>query len=1188
MDDESDVDARLQQTLLKQHENYARQKELLQKLKRQSSDATSLRLSAIRPPTPTPAPVDEPPRLAQTLAESHHEALNDNLRKQLELIRRLEHDNSRLRAEAASLRSQVALLDERAKVKDLDSARRANEFEHASELASSLQRERDDLAQRNTQLKGLLTKAARVKESLEAELRSSLEAQRALHEQVHKLEYDVQQAVLREQSSQHQSQTAESHQIRLHAAIQTLQDELAHAQTSLAHKTEQCTSIQASANACVAQVEASLQAAQESLAKEQEKRRQWESACHTVEDQLETLTARDHTQKVALETLRELRERNAMLEEKVPYYHQLELDNKDMHGRLLHAQRDREEQERNMVQLKQGIWQTTNVLKKEIEAMRLYLLSIENDADGLGVDDVDVAVASWHECPSEIQHLRTMLSHFKHDLVHVSKQLIAGRENERALSDQCSALSQKLGACKADMKDLSREVERQKEACAVAESARDLSIREKRDLLLWSRATCQKTERMASEVEQWEQFTLQQIHRMQRLPWQDASSTTPTLDLQYKTYADLRQSWEASLQTLLQEAHQCHVKANQETHRANKEVKKKLEAVRKLDLTETEMQRKLHEKDVEMQACQLRHTNSMQSLQEQHACLLRENDGQITALTRQFTEATERWTHAEASRHHLEQQLSQLEADAPVYLSIAHLFIVSVRPMVLQIAELQMQKRILSHHMRLLENQHKEIEAIASLFQSTTPVRSLLVRFRAAALAVFACNRFRQTASHSYGRNEALGMVFPQQIGVVKLLALPSETQLRAGVKRLHANTAFADKVATLSQCGLTKRYQHHTSYGQSPVGEALLEAMHTLDPSGVQVVQNVLQGHASFLCDLRPVRHAATHTVAIDVHRIRREVLEWMKKVEQLQFQRNALQKENYALQNAVQDKEYQLKELEVLNANTAELKQKLAMYQTHDGHSITVREFELCVQECKQAEHQVTLLESTIAESKLVIKDLEAQLNATTDRSKTLEEQLNNARHALLEEEDTVLNLKSVIARYEKELKKLQVAAQSVHTQFQQRCSEAEVDKVELNALAAMLHETQRKNESLEAELKVIQHDLLDAKDSPREAMHHRDHHSASYLLVPPVPHAEYKPRRSFHSSAASSISDSAPRQHSRVLEKMHMTDLEDDVKVSMDLEKVNLAVHSYMERIDKKLQSMYGIPESGKWRDYKLQDA
>ncbi|OQR90190.1 hypothetical protein ACHHYP_05720 [Achlya hypogyna] len=1193
MDDDSDggVDHRLQQNLLKQHENYARQKELLQKLKLQS-DAAALTRSAVRPADTTLAPREIP--TDPVLRES----TTDSMRKQLELIRRLEHDNSRVRAEVGTLRSQIAVLDERAALKERECARHSAELEAANALTTQLRGELADVAARNGQMKALLTKAARVKDSLEEELRSALEKQRRLHERINQLEYDLEQAVLREQATTSQSQSHESKQIRLHSAIQTLQDELAHAQTALAHKTEQCTSVQASANACVAQVEASLKAAQDALSNETEKRRQWEATSHAIEAELDALRAKDQSHKVTLDTLRDLRERNNLLEEKLPYYHQLEQDNKDMHGRLLHAQRDREEMDRNVVQLKQGIWTTTNVLKKEFEAMRLYLMSIENDVDGLVSEDVDVAVASWHECPSEIQHLRAMLGHFKHDLVHVSKQLVAGREKERVLNEQCSTLVHKLSDCKGELKDLGLQLERQKEACAVAESARELSCREKRDLLLWSRTTCQKTERMASEVEQWEQFTLQQIHRMQRLPWQE--TTLPQLDLQYKTYAELRQNWEAALQTLLQEAHGCHVKANQETHRANKEAKKKLEAMRKLDVTEAEWARKLHEKDIEMQATQLRHTNSMLSLQEQHACLLKETDGQLTNITRQFEEATEKWTTAEQRRVHLEEVVAGLEASTPVHIGLAHMFVVCVRPMVLQISELQMQKRILTQQLGLLTNQHKELEAIASLFQSTQVKRCLLLRFRAAAIAVFAVNRLR-LMTRQYGRNEALGMVFPQQIGVVKVLPMVSESQVRAGITRLQA-TDFADKCATLSQVPATKRYQQHTSYGQSPVGTLLLEAVHTVDPGGQRVMTNVLQGHASFLVDLRPVK-SADHTPAVDVHRIRREVLEWMKKVEHLQFQRTALQKENYALQNAVQDKDFKLKELEVLNANTQELKQKLAMYQTHDGHStltpshplrreqkltmsigITVREFELCVQECKQAEHQVAVLEATVAETKLIVKDLESQLSGTTERSKHLEDQLSAARQALLEEGDTVLNLKGVIARYETELRKVTQVAQSAHSQFQQRCSEADQDKVELHTLAKMLHETQRKNESLEAELKVIQHDLLDHKQPSPAASVVR----SRARLDPPF-YADYKPSRVLTASRRSSHEPSPTYARRYPDTNLHMTDLVDSAEdANVDMDKVNLAVHSYMERIDKKLQSMYGIPESGKWREHKFQDS
>ncbi|OQS06611.1 hypothetical protein THRCLA_01346 [Thraustotheca clavata] len=1189
MDD--DIDVKLQENLLKQHENYARQKELLQKLKQQSEAAVlhqSTRSS--REFLPSPKKKDEA-KLQDIYAQ---EVVNDNLRKQLELIRRMEHENTRLRSDNTTLKSQCTLLEERSKVKEIEMGRLNNEVNHVNDAMGKLRNEYEDQIRQNGQLKQLLTKATRLKETLEDELQTSLESQRKLHERIDQLEFDCQQAILREQTTAANSKSHESHQIRANATIQSLQEELNNVQIALAQKTEQCTTIQASSNACIEQIEASLKSAQDSLSKEQDKRRHLESVCIALENDLDSYKAKEKSLEAALEAIKELRARNGLLEEKLPYYHQLEYENKEMHGKLLHAQRDREEQERNMVQLKQGIWQTTNVLKKEIEAMRMYLMSMEDE--GLLAEDVEVLVASWHECPTEIQHLRTILTHFKHDLVHVSKQIVSGRENERQLTEQCQQLHQKLIDLKNELKDVLHQLNLQKEACAIAESARELSSREKRDLLLWSRNTCQKTERMASEVEQWEQFTLQQIHRMHRLPWQDISTPIAMPDLKYNTYAELRQNWEAALTTLLTEAQQCHVKYNQEAHRANKESKKKLDMMKKLDAAEHEYQRKIHEKEIEMQACQLRHTNSMQALQEQHQCLLKENDTQIALQSRHVEELTEKWTRSEHERIHFKQLVDGLEADTPIYMGIFQLFIVCLRPMVLQISELQMQKRILTHQVNHLAAQRKEIEDIASLFQPSQVKRPLLLIFRAAALAVIACNRLRQT-NKQYGRNEALGMVFPQQIGVVKLLPMTSATQLQAAIKRLHAKD-FADKCVTLEQISNTPSTsaKRHTIYGQSPLGELLLDVLNTIDPHGQKTIQNVLQGHASFLCDLRPVRIAQNAVKSVDVHRIRREILEWMKKVENLQFQRTALQKENYVLQNAIHDKDFKLKELELLNANTQELKQKLAMYQTHDGHNITVREFEQCVEECKNAEMKIAQLEEIVTEKKLLIKDLEMQLSMSTERSKHMEEQLTQARQALLDEEDTVLNLKSVISRYEVEMRKLSQAAQSVHTQFQQRCSEAEQDKVELHALSTMLQETKKKNESLEAELKVIQHDLLGNKQpSPvlkDDPLHHSHRYFGSHHNIRPAQETKFtiesKPHysRSHASSSASSIASKLSNTgHEK---KMHMADLDDDDNdLSMNLDKVNFAVHSYMDRIDKKLQSMYGIPESGKWRDYKLQD-
>ncbi|RLO12332.1 hypothetical protein DYB28_011305, partial [Aphanomyces astaci] len=180
----------------------------------------------------------------------------------------------------------------------------------------------------------------------------------------------------------------------------------------------------------------------------------------------------------------------------------------------------------------------------------------------------------------------------------------------------------------------------------------------------------------------------------------------------------------------------------------NKETKRKLDLQRRLDSGEADWQIKYTEKDKEMQAMQLRHTTSLQTLQDQHRCLLKENDSQIATLTHQVEDLTIKWNACERDRQMVRDQHAVLEA--------------------------QTQKRILSHQLSQLTVQQKEMEQIAALFQSTELKKPLKVTFRAAALAVFAANRLRHASGRQYGRNEALGLVFPQQIGVVKLLSMSS------------------------------------------------------------------------------------------------------------------------------------------------------------------------------------------------------------------------------------------------------------------------------------------------------------------------------------------------------------------------------------------------------------------------------
>ncbi|GLE02254.1 hypothetical protein PINS_up011092 [Pythium insidiosum] len=416
----------------------------------------------------------------------------------------------------------------------------------------------------------------------------------------------------------------------------------------------------------------------------------------------------------------------------------------------------------------------------------------------------------------------------------------------------------------------------------------------------------------------------------------------------------------------------------------------------------------------------------------------------------------------------------------------------------------------------------------------------------------------------------------------------------------------------------------------------------------------------------------------------IRRRVLALGKRVEDLHFQRNALQKENYELQYQLEQHAMQLKDMDALVEKTHALEHEISsLRDQHETHEDSLREelhaksreLEAAARDLQKREQEIAALRQEASQRETHQREMQRELD-------NLAERLTALQSATQASEDERQQSQAAMARQSDELRHLRQAARKAHVAHQQVTAQLEEEMAVTASLRELVERLRSQQETLEAQVQHATERGL--KAAARQNGTERGNYDTSGSESPSSPpevsesslggsmstsagqkvrlssmRGQTKPRVTAHhdeelnsddndddddddddddepprntsrsgSRKSRRVSDLATHTRQRV--ESHETgaaafaeawqrlnlpsvwwqddtdellpaddsspvpakatnssvDASDRTRRRIDVEKVNSAVHDYMDRIDEKLQQMYGIPRSSLSRSQQQQ--
>ncbi|KAJ0395526.1 hypothetical protein P43SY_001273 [Pythium insidiosum] len=416
----------------------------------------------------------------------------------------------------------------------------------------------------------------------------------------------------------------------------------------------------------------------------------------------------------------------------------------------------------------------------------------------------------------------------------------------------------------------------------------------------------------------------------------------------------------------------------------------------------------------------------------------------------------------------------------------------------------------------------------------------------------------------------------------------------------------------------------------------------------------------------------AAMAKGAACVSLIRRRVLALGKRVEDLHFQRNALQKENYELQFQLEQHALQLRDMGALVDKTDGLQRDIvSLRDQHEAHEEALREqlraksleLESAAKQLETRDEAIAALQQEAAQRESRQDDMQRQLDE-------LERTLAALQAAAQAGEDERQQAQVALGRQSEELRHLRQAARKAHAAHQQVTIQLEEELAVSASLRETIERLRSQQETLEAQVQHATERGLKAtprsRPTPRPTPHGKAHRVSVEDDESDCAGSRHQPLASEASSTSdvggqrvrlptrlvashedddviederSADDDDSPRYHggrparsretkaplaerrrvgsrpqpeagaaafaeawqrlnlpsvwwqddtdeplrsdspsaSPVLQTDSGVDAAGRSRRRLDVEKVNSAVHDYMDRIDEKLQQMYGIPRS-----------
>lgn len=315
----------------------------------------------------------------------------------------------------------------------------------------------------------------------------------------------------------------------------------------------------------------------------------------------------------------------------------------------------------------------------------------------------------------------------------------------------------------------------------------------------------------------------------------------------------------------------------------------------------------------------------------------------------------------------------------------------------------------------------------------------------------------------------------------IRVLAPRANVSLRTLLERLRSG-GITEKAADVIAMGGPAEAASH-------LGSLLVQVLAAIDPSAKESLLDNTSGvfHCQALLERRHRRRhhksesdlellqAGSELSTVDV--IRKRILALGKRVEDLHYQRNALQKDNYELQFQLEQQATRLQQMEHLVEKTSELESELQELraQNQRDHEAAQQEIGKKVRELESKEREARAAQEELAQADVQIERLQSevarfqeQLEALDTEKQELHTEVTELKLASVEEEEKAEVARAGAKKQEEEVRNLKQAARKAHELYQKVTWQLEQEVGERAKLQASADLLKRQKENLETELR------------------------------------------------------------------------------------------------------------------------
>ncbi|CEG35384.1 uncharacterized protein PHALS_09507 [Plasmopara halstedii] len=1045
------------------------------------------------------------------LKEMHHqEASNNALHRQSKLLHRLQLENNRFYHEMKSLQEQNESLKERCEIREDEVVRlreQMNEFE--SQFQPTLVDEKTvaQTRQKTKAMQRTITAAQAEIFDLQAALQEAGDSQSQLKSDCQLMISDLEQQVRRwkrttKQLRRHElcsNQEIEKYKktvlslerklIDTERQVKKKECETARFAAITEKKTAHCKAVEMSATDCVIRLEDKIETLQEAHEHECKKRKEMETACCNLQLRMEHLQAE---YALRLEKQRELEQQIVDFQENLMKCEQTSQDQlekmafqleecdsrRNGDAATINGLREEYESLENRLresqvkakELKSHLMNEAHVVKRHAEALGAYMKRVLDSKDNLDllalISQEDLDQSSCKLQMAELLFVQDAMSILQTETINLvrefqrTKHMSRQQGNNLSLAiDRVSELEQLQAQEAVMMKDL-------RDQCKVAEEARAIVTQEKLDILEWSGKCCKRKEETESELTMCKQL----LNGLRKTIHDALKTENFRIDLDVEHDELLVQachSFENEIAALV--AIKDHWRGKYE---------KCLNDVKDKQAQNQSLNEIISEKTEEFQksVCEVERVYSeklhVQQLQFEKQCLKLANDHAV--LESKFRGESVRVVEKEGDIAKLQQMVDGMENDRSVFTSILHLFVLVVQPLVLQVGDLQAQKRYLLRENAEYAKQHEQIECIGNVLREMLPAvvqddEKVCERpgrrvFRHVVSTVLAINRFRIFADHrqsTYGlaapfmKTKRYTLATAAHLIVIKVLP-PRQTLSESAIRLLLDR--FQNLNITLKLGEVVDASRVMSANLPVFLGNLIYNVMMVIDPTLDRLF--VASDNGKARCKRVADQYNDLSTVAL----IRKRILALGQRVADLLHQRNLLQQENGELQSQLNEQTNSLKEMHVLSERCDDLQHEMAALRSQTDSEL----------QKAQKEHNANDQERQLQESNLVAAQakieallcqvfrLQGQIEQVEAEKSTLQCVLDQLQSKSIEEESKANYLSSLSRRLEEEVRSLKQAIKSAHELYQKASLQLEQEVLEKAKLHTMVNLLRQKEEN------------------------------------------------------------------------------------------------------------------------------